>query len=127
MVPQARRPPEADTLSMSRLMSIWSALMMAPEAPPVWTASSFLPSGTPPQKSMTSSFRLMPIGNSNTPRCLTLPLTVKSLVPAEPGTPILANSAPPMRKMTGRLLSVSTLFSRVGLPNRPLMPGKGGR
>ena len=73
------------------------------------------------------SRRVVPIGTSIRPECLTLPVSAKTFVPLEVAVPILPNHSPPLRMMTGMLASVSTLLMTVGLPQSPLTAGKGGR
>ena len=60
------------------------------------------------------------------PGRFTWPLTPKMRVPEFLGEPILAYSAPPMRRMGGTAARVSTLFTVVGWPKAPLAAGKGG-
>jgi hypothetical protein len=45
---------------------------------------------------------------------LTWPEIEMSFVPVEVSVPILANASPPMRRMTGTFISVSTLLISVG-------------
>ncbi len=69
----------------------------------------------------------MPIGTSTKPVFRSLPVRANTLVPLLFSVPIAANCAAPCRSMCGRLASVSTLLMTVGLPNNPLVDGKGGR
>jgi len=69
----------------------------------------------------------MPIGTSTRPVCCTLPPRAKTLVPALLSVPVLANQAAPLRMMGAMLANVSTLLSTLGLPQRPLTAGNGGR
>ncbi len=69
---------------------------------------------------------VVPMGSSHRPGFFTMPLTPKSFVPAsDPGLSALYHSGP-SRRMCGTLQSVSTLFTTVGRPQRPLTWGNGG-
>ena len=57
---------------------------------------------------------------------LTWPEIEISFVPADFSVPILANSAPPLLRMNGTLISVSTLLTTVGPRYRPGTAGNGG-
>src|SRR5579872_3566952 len=50
----------------------------------------------------------------------------KSFVPVEPGVPTEAKASPPLATISITFASVSTLFTMVGLPKRPLRTGNGG-
>ncbi len=67
------------------------------------------------------------MGSSYTPGFATLPLRQKSRVPPLRSEPILAYSAPPMRKIWGTVAKVSALLMTVGPPYSPTTAGKGGR
>ena len=104
-----------------------SAGIHPPEGPPVWAALNFLPSGTPPPISSTISRRVVPIGTSTRPVCRILPPKAKTFVPFDFSVPTELNQSAPFKIIWHMLAYVSTLFKMVGLPNRPLTAGNGGR
>ena len=88
---------------------------------------NFLPFGIPPPISSTISRSVVPIGTSTRPVLLILPPNAKTLVPLLFSVPIELKNSAPLRIICGMLANVSTLFSVVGLPKRPLTAGYGGR
>ena len=72
------------------------------------------------------SRRVVPIGISTRPVLFILPPTAKTLVPFDFSVPMFANHSAPLSSIIGIFAYVSTLFSIVGCPNRPLTAGKGG-
>src|SRR5205823_12867860 len=95
------------------------------DAPPGAKALSGRPWRRPPARAM-SSVAVVPRGTSYTPGFLTCPLTARNFKPGAPFFPCAAHHAPLLRRMPGTIAKVSTLFIRVGLPNSPYVPGKGG-
>jgi len=96
------------------------------ETPPGITALTLRPFHTPPQTSSIIWVNVMPIGSSNTPGLLTWPETQTIRVPPERPMPRSANHFEPLSMIAGTFISVSTLLTIVGLPNRPLIAGNGG-
>ena len=97
--------------------------MQPPEGPPVCAALNFFPLGMPPPISSTISRNVVPIGISTRPVFLILPPRANTFVPLERSVPMEANQSAPFKMICGTLAKVSTLFSVVGLPNRPLTAG----
>ena len=84
------------------------------------------PPGTPPASSMRSP-SVDAERRSRTRRvAATWPETQNSFGPVEPSVPMVAYARPPLRRISGTLTSVSTLFTAVGLPNSPISTGNGG-
>ena len=54
----------------------------------------------------------------------TRPDNAKTRVPADEPSPSAANAAPPFRTIHGNAETVSTLFTTVGSPYRPIAAGK---
>jgi len=96
------------------------------DTPPGITALARRPFHTPPHTSSMIWRNVMPIGSSNTPGLLTWPDTHTMRVPPERPMPSALNHAPPLSMIAGTFISVSTLFTIVGLPNRPFTAGNGG-
>ena len=69
----------------------------------------------------------VPIATSTRPVRATLPDRAKTLVPLLVFVPRALNRSAPIESTVGRFARVSTLLMIVGLPNRPLTAGKGGR
>src|SRR5882724_1738983 len=80
----------------------------------------------PPQNSSISSRAVMPAGASLTPGFLMRPDTEKLRSPLRPLRPWLWNQAAPFSTISRTQYTVSTLWIRVGRPNRPTWDGKGG-
>src|SRR5947199_10341697 len=68
-----------------------------------------------------------PRGISTSPVFFTLPTREKTLVPELFGLPTPVNQGPPSMTMGAMLYQVSTLLMLVGLLQRPLWAGNGGR
>src|SRR6185369_11440335 len=96
------------------------------DTPPGITALTLRFFQTPPQTSLMIWLNVVPIGSSNTPGLLTWPDTHTMRVPPDRPVPSSLNQAPPLSTMNGTFISVSTLLTIVGLPNRPLIAGNGG-
>src|ERR1039457_6411786 len=101
--------------------------MHPPEGPPVWTALILPPSGAPPPISSTIWRRDVPIGTSMSPVLVIFPASANTFVPLLFSVPIDANQSAPLRMMGAMFANVSTLLIRVGLLQRPLSAGNGGR
>src|SRR5262245_2902278 len=102
--------------------------MHPPDGPPVCTALT-VPPGAPPPMSSTIVRRDVPSGTSTSPVWTTLPVRQNTLVPLLFSVPMAANHSGPRRTMAGTLANVSTLLSRVGMP-QPALGGvrrAGGR
>ena len=67
------------------------------------------------------------MATSTRPVRATLPERAKTLVPLLVGVPTALNQSAPSATSIGTLASVSTLLMIVGLPNKPLTAGNGGR
>ncbi|CAB4809429.1 unannotated protein [freshwater metagenome] len=63
---------------------------------------------------------------SYTPGRFTWPDTATMRVPGDVALPIAVYAAEPLRMSHGKLAMVSTLFTMVGLPYRPMAAGKNG-
>jgi hypothetical protein len=98
------------------------------EAPPGNQHINSKPSCMPPAYSYNNSRPVVPIGNSHTPVRLARPETPYNLVPLSPLLPRdkPLNQSAPRTIMAGILLSVSTLLTTVGFPQRPAICGNGG-
>src|SRR3974390_696897 len=101
--------------------------MQPPDGPPVWTAFTEPPSGTPPPPSSLAVRSGGPIGTSMRPVFLIFPARAKTFVPLLFSVPILANQSAPFRTIDGMLANVSTLLIKVGNPQSPCSAGHGGR
>ena len=119
VVPAARAPSNVSGTSRS------SGPRKPPAAPPISTACSGRPPGTPPARSSTSR-SVAPKRTSYVPGRATWPERQRSFVPVEPSVPTSANAGPEPSTTSSTLTSVSTLFTTVGFPKRPTSTGNGG-
>src|SRR5215471_6014695 len=123
--------PEPSVAPMDRVPSNVSGVSSSfgetklPAAPPSRTACKRPVPPTPPAISMMSRI-VGPNGVSYTPGRTTWPETQNSRYPEEIDVPIRAYAAPPVRIISGTLMSVSTLLTTVGCRNNPLCVGNGG-
>ncbi len=101
--------------------------MHPPEGPPVCTAFTSPPPGTPPPISCTISRNGVPMGTSIRPVLVIFPARANTFVPLLFSVPMLAYHSAPLRMMVGIFANVSTLLMSVGNPQSPLSAGKGGR
>ena len=96
-------------------MSSSAGVITGNDEPPIITAFSVRPSGTPPPTSSIRWRTVMPCGSSYAPGRSTLPERQKTRVPVESGgTPIFAYSAGPTSSTFGTVVIVSTLLISVG-------------
>ncbi len=116
------------TASNSMATSSSSGLRMGAEEPPGITAFTLRPAGRPRPylSSKMSWLKVASSGTSYTPGRFTVPERHTRRVPPDLSVPRPAYQAGPRVKMWGTLASVSTLFTTVGLPNRPTTAGNGG-
>src|SRR5579872_876 len=103
-----------------------SSVRKSVDAPPGSRPRKRTPSRIPPACSSRISRIGVPIGSSHRPGCFTLPLAPYSFVPPSLVRLRFLNQLAPWLMMCGTLQSVSTLFTVVGLPQRPATGGKGG-
>src|SRR5579872_5919380 len=92
-----------------------------PSGPPICIA--FTGERNPPPRSFTTTDNGVPISTSYIPGLLKNPSSDTSLVPVDFPLPIAANAAPPCSTTQGMQASVSTLFTTVGLLNKPCCVG----
>src|SRR5665647_1457978 len=81
---------------------------------------------SPPAAARTSAM-LTPRGNSYTPGRVTSPEMLSSFGPVDRSVPMAANQSAPLARIAAAQARVSTLFTVVGAPCRPLITGNGGR
>ena len=128
ITPEPSVAPAARVASKVSGRSSGSGPTNTPAAPPsrmARMASGPRPSLTPPASSMRSR-SVAPNSTSYVPGRATWPDRQNSFGPVEPSVPIAAYAAPPIRRRSGTLASVSTLLTTVGLPNSPTSTGNGG-
>src|SRR5687767_13838059 len=92
-----------------------------PSGPPICSAFTFL--RNPPPSLFTTMSRGVPISTSYIPGLLKKPSSETSLVPVDFPLPMAANALPPLFTTKGMQARVSTLFTTVGLLNRPCCVG----
>jgi len=102
-------------------------VMQPPEGPPICTALNFLLFFIPPPMVNIISRIEVPITISTSPVSATFPERANTLVPLLVVVPIEANQSAPRDIISGIFDKVSTLLIIVGLRNKPLTAGNGGR
>src|SRR5664280_1454008 len=126
IVPVPSLLPAAATVEKSIFTSRCSSIRKSVDAPPGNAPLNLFPSAIPPACFSSSSLIVIPRGSSHVPGFRTLPLTPKSLVPPVGVRLNPLNQSAPFSTICEIHESVSTLFTTVGLPNRPLIAGNGG-
>ena len=81
----------------------------------------------PPAMPNITSRMVVPMGTSTSPVNLTFPERANTLVPLLLSVPMDLYFSMPPAKISGNDDNVSTLLITVGLPNKPLTAGNGGR
>merc|ERR1712216_661099 len=125
-VPSADLYTRSPSKSMMASLHI-SAVSIGTETPPGMTACRLSqPPLTPPPCFSIKYCIGTPISSSTVQGLLTLPPTLKSLVPLLPSRPKLLNHAGPRRRIVGTTATVSTFVTVVGQLHSPTLAGKGG-
>lgn len=86
----------------------------------------FLTVFIPPPISYIISLRVVPIGTSTNPTLFIFPARAKTFVPFDFSVPMDLYQSAPLFIMAGIFAKVSTLFTTVGLFQRPASAGNGG-